>query len=219
MWSLPTRNRPHNLKRFIDAYIKTKGSSKVYVRLDIDDPSLDEYLQLDFPETFEVVQGPREGLKAAMEEMFHKYPDEEWYGLGADDIVPRTDYWDKYLAEEAGLCKIAHPDDLGKKKKKYLPTHPVCGGDLVRAVGWFGHPATKHFFLDNSWQYIGEELECITLREDIVVEHVHHSTGKAPLDETYNQVNSNMESDRKLYNEWISNYGIQLINDLKDKGF
>lgn len=219
MWSLPTRGRPHNLKRFIEAYIITKGSSKVYVRLDNDDPKLDEYLALEYPSTFEVVAGPREGLKAAMEEMFCKYPNEDWYGLGADDIVPRSDYWDILLAEEAGLRKIAHPDDLGKKKKKHLPTHPVCGGDLVRAVGWFGHPATKHFFLDDSWQYIGEGLNCIVLREDIIVEHVHHSMGKAPLDETYNQVNVNMETDRKMYNEWIKKYGISLIDKLLDANF
>lgn len=219
MWSLPSRGRPHNLKRFIDAYKATKGSSKVYVRLDDDDPKLNEYIALEYPSTFEIVVGPREGLKAAMEEMFTKYPNENWYGLGADDIVPRTDYWDKYLAEEAGLRKIAHPDDLGKKKKKHLPTHPVCGGDLVRAVGWFGHPATKHFFLDNSWQYIGKNLSCIELREDIVVEHLHHSTGKAPIDETYNQVNSNMENDRILYNNWINKHGNDMIRSLKDNGF
>jgi len=219
MWSLPTRGRPHNLKGFIEAYIATKGSRKVYVRLDDDDPKLEEYLALDYPNTFEVVVGPREGLKAAMEEMFHKYPNEDWYGLGADDIVPRTNYWDKQLVEEAGLRKIAHPDDLGKQKKKHLPTHPVCGGDLVSAVGWFGHPATKHFFLDDSWQYIGEGLNCIVLREDIVVEHVHWSTGKTSLDETYNQVNSNMETDRKLYKDWISNHGDKLIKTLLNDNF
>jgi len=219
MWSLPSRGRPHNLKRFIEAYINTKGSSRVYVRLDNDDLRLNDYLNLDYPESFEVVIGPREGLKAAMEEMFHKYPNEEWYGLGADDIIPRTEFWDKYLAQEAGLKKIAHPNDLGKKKKKFLPTHPVCGGDLVREVGWFGHPATKHFFLDNSWQYIGENLNCIVLREDIVVEHMHHSMGKAPIDETYSQVNNNMEHDCILYNNWIEEYGSSMIKSLKDNGF
>lgn len=219
MWSLPTRGRPHNLKRFIDAYKETCGSSKIYVRLDDDDLKLNEYLALEYPNTFEVVVGPREGLKAAMEEMFHRYPNENWYGLGADDIVPKTIYWDKLLAEEAGLRKIAHADDLGKKKKKYLPTHPVCGGDLVRALGWFGHPATVHFFLDNSWQYIGEGLNCIVLREDIVVEHVHHSMGKAPLDETYKQVNTKMEQDRLAYNTWIQAHGEDILNTLKSKGF
>lgn len=219
MWSLPTRGRPDNLQRFINAYQETKGSSKIYIRLDNDDPKLDDYKKIKFPKTFEVVIGPREGLKAAMEEMFKKYPNEPWYGLGADDIVPRTEYWDKYLAEEAGLRKISHPDDLGKKKKKYLPTHPVCGGDLVRAVGWFGHPATIHFFLDNSWQYVGEGLNCITLREDIVVEHVHHSMGKAPLDDTYKQVNTKMEQDRIAYNSWIQQNGKILLDKLKKEGF
>ena len=219
MWSLPTRGRPDNLQRFINAYQDTKGSSKVYVRLDNDDPKLADYQKIKFPKTFEVVVGPREGLKAAMEEMFKKYPNEAWYGLGADDIVPRTNYWDRLLAEEAGTRKISHPDDLGKKKKKHLPTHPVCGGDLVRAVGWFGHPATIHFFLDNSWQYVGEGLGCITLRDDIVVEHVHHSMGKAPLDETYKQVNTKMEQDRIAYNSWISQNGKILLDRLKHEGF
>jgi len=219
MWSLPTRGRPSSLKRFIDAYVDTKGSSAVYVRLDEDDPFLTEYLKLQFPKSFIINVGPREGLKAAMEEMFKKYPNEDWYGLGADDIVPRTDFWDKELATEAGLRKIAHPDDLGKRKKKHLPTHPVCGGDLVRAVGWFGHPATVHFFLDNSWQFVGEGLNCITLREDIVVEHLHHSLGKSQLDSTYKEVNTKMESDRANYNAWIEEHGTALLARLKSQGF
>lgn len=220
MWSLPTRGRPQSLQRFVNAYKATNATSKVFVRLDDDDSFLEDYKKIELPDTFILAVGKRQGLKAAMEEMFHTYPNENWYGLGADDLLPQTDQWDKKLAERAGLREISYPNDLGRKTK--LPSHPVVGGDLVRAVGWFGHPATHHFFLDNSWKYIGEHLKCIYRMEDVIVEHVHYSgvcNNKAPMDQTYAESKIRLEDDRKLYVTWQEANGTSLIEKLRRQGF
>ena len=196
MWSLPTRGRPQSLQRFVNAYKNTNAISTVYVRLDIDDSSLSEYKKISLPETFEIVIGDRIGLKATMEEMFHKYPNELWYGLAADDLIPKTNNWDQLLIKQAGLKQIAYPNDLGKNTA--LPTHPVVGGDLVRAVGWFGHPATYHFYLDDAWQFIGENLNIITRLDDVIVEHVHYSFKKSPTDQTYLDRKHDLKKDGGL---------------------
>jgi hypothetical protein len=219
MWVLPTRSRPKNCTRFINAWKETGASSPVYLRIDHCDPYLDQLKNLDWPKEFNVVVGPQEGMKAALQEMFLNYPDEPWYGFLADDLVPKTIEWDKKLIEIAGTKNISYPNDLGKKRKRDLPTHPCVGGELVRAIGWFGFPTTYHFYLDTIWRYIGQQLNNIYRLDDIIVEHMHFGRGKSELDEIYQQSQQKMKIDSEAYNLWIELHGENLINSLKEKGF
>lgn len=220
MWSLPSRNRPASLKRFVDAYKKTSSSTKIFVRLDEDDVSIEEYLKIEIPKTFVLKIGPRQGLTAAMNEMFYQFPNESCYGLGADDIVPHTPNWDIQLAKICGSKKISYPNDLGKKSKRDLPSHPCCGGDLVREVGWFANPDSKHYFIDNTWKFIGESLGSIIRVEDTVVEHVHYSRKKSEYDKLYQEnENSHFKSDQRIFNDWCESAGKELIDRLRKKGF
>lgn len=219
MWVFATRARPENCLRFINAWTQTQASSPVYVRIDDCDPKLNQILELPWPKKFSLNVGPRLGLKAALQEMFLKFPDEDWYGFLADDLVPLTKHWDKILIETAGNCNISYPNDLGKKRKRDLPTHPCVGGDLVRAIGWFGLPATYHYYLDDIYRFIGQNLNNIYRLEDVIVEHMHYGRGKAEIDETYNQSIDKMKNDTDAYNDWISTNGDKLIADLTSKGF
>lgn len=220
MWSLPTRGRPSNLKRFVDAYQKTQSTTKIFLRLDEDDDKLEEYLKIKLPETFIVRIGPREGLTAAMNQMFREYPTENFYGLGADDIVPHTLEWDRKLFEICGTKKISYPNDLGKKSKRSLPSHPCCGGDLVRAVGWFANPTSRHYYIDNTWKFVGENLNCIYRAENIIVEHVHYSRKKTDHDVVYQENEKNyFNNDQNIFVDWCETEGKSLIKKLKDKGF
>lgn len=217
MWIFPTRSRVENCKRLINSWNATNGSTEVYLRLDNCDPNLSELLNLNWPDTFEVVVGPREGLRAALNEGFEKYPNKNWYGLLADDLVPATMYWDKLLVERAGKKEIAYPNDLGGKPK--LPTHPVVGGDLVRAVGWFGLPSSAHLYLDTAWRTIGERLRCLHRMPDVVVEHVHPFWNKANEDLIYKENKNRSINDKKNYFSWVENEVPSLITKLKNEGF
>ncbi len=55
MWILPTRSRPDNCKRFLNAYLETNASTPVYVRLDECDPSLKELISLSWPDNFQIL--------------------------------------------------------------------------------------------------------------------------------------------------------------------
>lgn len=217
MWILAARSRPANCQRFIEAWQATKSSTPVYVRLDDCDPALNELLKLAWPEEFTIVVGPREGLRAAMQEMFVKNPNEPWYGLLADDLVPQTPYWDQQLIEQAGLCAISYPNDLGGKPK--LPTHPVVGGNLARAVGWFGFPHAQHLFVDTAWRVIGERLKCLHRMEDVVAEHVHPFWNKSESDQVYAESVKRSAGDRERFNTWVENEVPGLIDRLKQEGF
>lgn len=219
MWAFATRSRPENCKRFIEAWNNTNALTPVFVRLDNCDPALEELKNLPWPETFEIVVRDRAGLRAAIQEMYITYPNEPWYGFLADDLVPQTSRWDLKLIEIAGTKNISYPNDLGKPKKQSLPTHPCVGGELVRAMGWFGFPATYHFYLDTIFRYIGQNLNNIYRLEDVVVEHMHFGRGKSQVDQIYQQSQEKMKIDSIAYDDWIKENGEDFIKKLKEKGF
>lgn len=214
MWILPTRSRIDNCKRFINAWIETSASTPVYVRLDDCDPFLQGLLELPWPNNFIIGVGKREGVAKACNEFYIKYPTEPWYGFLADDFLPQTKQWDIALVERAGNDCISYPNDLGKKGKRNLPTLPCVGGDLVREIGWFGFPATHHFYVDTIWQYVGERLNNIYRLDDIIVEHLHYGRNKSELDIIYEQSREKMKTDTYAYNDWINANGENLILQL-----
>jgi hypothetical protein len=217
MWIFATRSRPENCKRFIEAWNATEASTEVYLRIDNCDPMLDKLLKLNWPSTFNVVVGPREGLRAALNEGFQKNPNKNWYGLLADDLVPATKNWDTLLVDKAGKKSISYPNDLGGKPK--LPTHPVVGGDLVRAVGWFGLPSSNHLYLDTAWKVIGEGLNSLHRMPEVIVEHVHPFWDKAPKDVIYSESKKRAAYDKENFYKWVEVESKDLIFKLKNQGF
>jgi hypothetical protein len=181
------------------------------------DPVVQELLSLAWPETFSVHVGPRQGLCAAMQEMYQAHPDEPWYGILADDLVPQTLSWDQLLIDRAGSGAISYPNDLGRKTK--LPTHPCVGGDLVRAQGWFGLPAVHHYCVDSVYRYIGDQLRVKYRLDDVIVEHVHPSEDKSQRDHLYKETSRFKASDDEAFEAWLQHQGPALIQRLRSQGF
>jgi len=217
MWILATRTRVDSCERFIQGWIESRASTPVYVRLDDCDPFLDQLQNLPWPEQFTVHVGPRQGLRAAMEEMFQAHPQESWYGILADDLVPQTPAWDQLLVQRAGRGCISYPNDLGRKTK--LPTHPCVGGDLVRAQGWFGLPVVRHYCVDSVYRYIGDQLGIKHRLDDVIVEHVHYSEKKSERDGLYRETSRFKDADDTAYTAWLRDQGPQLIQQLRSQGF
>jgi len=217
MWILATRTRVDSCERFIQGWIQSQASTPVYVRLDTCDPFIIQLKNLPWPEQFTVHVGPRQGLRAAMEEMFQAHPQEAWYGILADDLVPRTPGWDQLLVQRAGRGCISYPNDLGRKTK--LPTHPCVGGDLVRAQGWFGLPVVRHYCVDSVYRYIGDQLGIKHRLDDVIVEHVHYSEKKSERDGLYRETSRFKDSDDTAYTAWLRDQGPQLIQRLRSQGF
>jgi hypothetical protein len=209
MWILATRNRVENCRRFIAGWNQSQAATPVYVRIDDCDPVVEDLLALPWPNTFSVHVGPRQGLCAAMQEMFHAHPDEPWYGILADDLVPQTLSWDQLLIDRAGSGAISYPNDLGRKTK--LPTHPCVGGDLVRAQGWFGLPVVHHYCVDSVYRYIGEQLGVKYRLDDVIVEHVHYSENKSQRDHLYKETSTHKQSDDAAFQTWLQEQGPELI--------
>jgi hypothetical protein len=173
MFSLPSRGRPHNLRRFLAAYEDTGATHPVWLRLDTDDPALPEYDAIHLPDHWLKTVGPRHPNRCngAVAEMFAAFPDEPVYGLLADDLIPRTQGWDSKLIEAAGTHKLAFPDD--GMNGPNLATHPVIGGDLARAIGWLVLPGVLHSFVDTALYVIAGHCGLLVHLPDVLVEHMH----------------------------------------------
>jgi hypothetical protein len=201
MWLLASRGRPLNFSRFVDAWIATKSSTPVYVRLDDCDPTIELYKKIDVPKEFQVVIGSRAKLRAAMSEVYTKFPNENFYGLLADDLLPITENWDVKMIEAAGLTKISQANDLSPKPKNYC--HPCVGGDLVRAAGFFGLPGVTHYCVEVAWKelvQVDKQFGCYL--SDVIVENIHPDFEKSVLDTTYKEAGTVKEKDISVWNKW-----------------
>lgn len=195
MWVLPSRGRPHNIKRLISSYLETGASTPVWLRLDEDDPSLGGYLEIDYPSNWHLSIGERKPLSGYYNEFYEK-SDCSWYGFIADDVVPKTQYWDTKLIAAAGHDGMGAPKG-GHEDTNVIP-HFVLGGDLVRSVGFLCLPGLDRIYIDTVWNDIA--LSRGVLRyTDAELKHTHFSNG-APMDKTYQK--HHKSEDRELYDQW-----------------
>lgn len=202
MWVFATRSRFSNCVRFIKSWIKTSASSPVYVRMDEDDPDLDCLLKLSWPAEFELVVGSPARIGQAMNEMFSKYPNEPWYGILADDQIPKTDYWDQRLIEAATPDQISCANDVYEKRVRIC--HPCVGGDLVRTVGFFSVPTVQHFGTDTFWEQLHHCCDKRGRLDDVIVEHAHVNFNQAPTDATYIRSQTIRQQDKFAFKAYMN---------------
>lgn len=181
---IPTRGRPLNLQRLATHYAITGATEPVCVLLDEDDAPNYEGVERRPGWEFRV-HGPRTHITEITNRGFAMYPDEESYGVLADDVIPRTFHWDQVLKAAAGRDGIAWGNDLLQGER--LPTHIFMGGDLARALGWVSCPRVKHWCADNVWLNIGQAMGTARYLPEVILEHAHHINGKAEEDATYRE--------------------------------
>lgn len=215
MFILPSRGRPHNLRRLLNSSLDTGAQARTIVYLDEDDPALGEYRKIDYPDWWVVHVGQPVGLGGVYKWVFETFPRLDYYGFLGDDLIPRTKDWDKKLIEAAGAGDISYGDDGNWGGK--LATHPCIGGALVRHMGWLCYPGLKKLFIDTVWHTIGAKLGRLHYLPDVKLEHMHYLFGKAQHDETYGDQATMFAHDedyyRKFTNEWEP-----VLEDEKDKG-
>ena len=194
----PTRGRDWALTRFIEQYALTGATLPVCVIIDTDNGAHYEKALDNMPDNFELfINKTSKDLRAAVNNAFAFFPDEPFYCIIADDIVPKTYEWDVKLAEAAGKHNIAWGDDgiWGER----LCTHPAIGGDLVRAWGWFMSPYTNRHCADFIWKDFADALGIGVYRDDIKLPHLHWQAGQAKYDVTYATQPSPQEGHKQYH--------------------
>jgi hypothetical protein len=201
VWLLQSRSRPHNLARLADAWRDTAASTDVLIRIDQDDPLAASYAALDMPRAWTVVQGKRLPFAAMFNELFARFPDRDWYGFLADDILPQTRGWDRILVEAAGHDGLGYGDD--GINGAALATHFAIGGALARAVGGLALPGLSRLYIDTVWNDIARMRGVLRYRPDVKLTHLHFSNRRAPLDAVYRK--PGRAADEAVYKAWRRN--------------
>lgn len=212
---VPTRGRPENAERLLNAFIEThtEDSTELLFAVDDDDPLLGVYLDLKLKGA-NVVVGPR--LRMAGTLNMSAIENAGLYdviGFMGDDHVPRTDRWDvtvKGFARRPGA--IVYGNDLIQGAA--LPTAVFMDSRIIRKLGYMVPPGFVHLFLDNTWLAWGSHAETLRYLPGIVIEHMHPLVGKAEYDEGYTDANSNAiwAADEKRFIEYRDNG--ELVTDV-----
>lgn len=194
---LPTKGRPESLKRFIGAYHKTGGTLPIWVIFNADDAyRYNDVITPDHWRRISVAAGTN--LGGIFDRVFKKYPNEPYYAMMADDVVPETYKWDVIMAEKCMPSSIVWGWDGIQNEK--IPVHPFIGGDLVRKIGWWAAPMLKHWFVDNIWKNIADSLKCGVYLPEIKMTHYHYVNGKATMDRTYREQPDHIMDERAYLN-------------------
>ena len=189
MWLLPSRGRPHLVRRlFAEGKFQTPGL------LIIDDDDYKNYRGIELPNGWEKVSLPRMFLSAKLNAGVKRRPDEPWYGILNDDHMPITEDWDLKLVEACN--PMTWPNDNYGDRISTL----VISGDLVRTLGWISPPELNHFYIDDVHELIAECLGCTRL-EEVTVSHEHVNAGRMPKDKTWHE-RPEPNDDRIAFAKW-----------------
>lgn len=212
MWLCGSRSRVDGLKRMCDSWIKTvDGEPYTVIRLDDDDPFLEKYLKHQWPPAWFISVGPpTNGVAEKLNWAFRSFPKEKQYGFLADDVVLRTPCWNTTLEMLAGDWQLAYPDDGFQHER--LATHPCCGGELLRALGYWALPGIHHNFLDTALFAVAKRLRLAQYAPYVLFEHMHPVADKAKGDATYQRARKLWNADQTTFTKWLGN---DFLNDTK----
>lgn len=187
----PSRGRPGQLERLVDAYKETvRGGTYMVVGLDDDDPALSAYQDYYLRSSgWHPVTGPRKTLSGWTNHLARRALDGGYDYLASlgDDHLPVTPGWDVLLMtaiEQMGGTGFSYGNDGNMGVN--LPTAVVASVDIVRALDWFCMPLCGHYCVDNAWKDLGEGAGCLAYRGDVTIRHLHHTnTPGVAFDQTY----------------------------------
>lgn len=209
----PSRGRPNNVIRLAKAFKDTQAVSDLWVVIDDDDWHSKDYERASEEHDFGIIRienqtgGMAYPLNVAAEMLFDdtKYDHYDYFGFLGDDHIPRTFFWDYMLrlAIPDGKSGISYGNDLLQGSN--LPTACLMTRSIVDHLGGMVMPDAKHLYLDNFWRKLGEDIQGLYYRPDVIIEHLHPLARKAQIDENYERVNSPAfyEHDREVFEDFI----------------
>jgi hypothetical protein len=207
---VPSRGRPQNVGRLIEACRKTcRASTVLHFGFDEDDPS-PNVPAVPSGVIFDPVRidiQPRMGLTAWTNHLASQYvqtlPEHSAPYLASlgDDMVPETDGWDERLitAIEHMGGGFAYPFD---GRRSDIPECCVVSTPIVAALGWMALPTSSHWFIDTAWGDLGRP-DRLAYLPDVTVRHLHPNVaGGDPHDQTYEDASPQLGKDLAAYQRW-----------------
>ncbi len=217
---VPSRGRPQNVAALLDAWGRTStGAADLLVAVDEDDPELAGYQALqDLEQSMSSPAlgtphwgvprwdfGERLRLGGTLNAVATKYAaDYRMLGFLGDDHRPKTPGFDRRFVDaldDLGTG-LVYGDDLFQRAN--LPTQWAMTSDIVQALGYMVPGGLVHLYIDDALKVLTERAGCLRYLPDVVIEHLHPSAGKAELDDSYRETNSDaqFDADRQRFEDW-----------------
>lgn len=204
---VPSRGRPGNIQRLYNALIHTKSNVDLYVGIDQDDPTIEQYLQLQVETDICLVVSPERKrfgptLNCISKLLCKEYKYLFWMG---DDHLPITPGWDERYRQELDKMDagIVYGNDLVMGEK--IPTQMGFTSNIVKALGYAVPDGFTHLFIDNYFLELGKVIDGVKYLPDVIVQHLHPTAGGAQEDQTYREANSpeNWSNDQRRFHEYM----------------
>lgn len=196
----PSRGRPDRFREMVDAINDTAyGHIRVYLATDDDDP------MYPIIPGVRSVRGPRDSLVGWTNDLagWAIHDGADVLASFGDDHRPRTMGWDVDVAaafEAMGSGLVYTADGLQDER---LPTAPFWSADIIGRLGWFFPPTLEHLYADNYWLRLANDLGRRTYLPEVLIEHLHPSTGKAPEDDLTREIDACYERDKAAFELFV----------------
>lgn len=203
---VPSRSRPHNIERMVQAWYDTEATSKLMVMVDEDDPTLDGYFSATDGHTFaQLIVGPHEGLVATLNRgalsaaQFFPY-----VSFMGDDHLPQSLRWDQRFRDVLFGLKTGFVWGNDLHEGELLPTAIWMTSNIIKRLGYMATPTFRHMYVDLVWRDWGDNIGFSRYLEDVVIEHLNASWDKAPTDAQYESTWPLIETERPIYDAHIA---------------
>jgi hypothetical protein len=208
MWLLPSYNRPDLLRQTLQRCVETKMTTPGVILVNGGDQKA--YRNIPLPPNWRIKFRPENlGWAQGCAALMRLFPDEPWYGFFYDDMVPKTEEWDKRLLERLKPGGIVTADDNWRKPARIQTA--VLDGGLVREVGFITLPRTWSCFTDDFWEKLGSDLGIWDHARDVIVETLNPRKGDMPMTEDatvagYGPNNEKLLADQKVYAAFMAEH-------------
>jgi len=226
----PTRNRPNNCERFIKSIYNTsanRNNVELLFYVDDDDPALNSYLSLDkhcqteYPDFYRIqfIKGEPKSVSISWNDMAEQCKGDVLI-MGNDDLVYATDGWDYILEQELKKFNednvyVAWFEDKINGEKHCA--FPIISREWYECLGRFT-PGCFNFGYNDTWIFeVGKLLDRCHFIPSVVVEHLHFSTGKSQMDDTYARNRTQEKGNLYARDKIIFNKTRNIRQDDRDK--
>ena len=208
---VPTRGRPHNVRRFLTtAQERALGEYQVVLRLDNDDPTLDELLELADQFDAKTFIGDRIILSDMLMDAYHVAggdDDADIFWLQEDEVVFESYGW----VEAITSFFAQYPDHLlaagaDEHRGPVPPAYPCCPILTRRWIEVTGHAFPLGF--DGDWgdQFVGEVANAVGRQftvPNLSIQQFPAAMGMAPMDATCSE-RQIRQTEQDVYGLFVS---------------
>ena len=184
--AVPSRGRPHNIARLRDSLKATCArETDLAVGLDEDDPALGGYMQIEGEGLYTVRSGLRKVTAWTNYLVSENLDGYRAFGQVGDDNTFATPGWDTQVLAALEKTPFAFGNDqYPSRVPGTLSCHVFMRAEVVKTLGYFGPPSIAHMYVDVAWYAWGTACG-ITYLHDVLIPHLHYTSGGAAHDATY----------------------------------